>query len=246
MCGRYLITSAPEAIRALFRYAEKPDFPPRYNIAPTQPVPIVRLDNGVRAFALVRWGLIPAWVKDPHTFSLLINARGETIGEKPAFRNAMRRRRCLFPADGFYEWKAEFARKRAFCIRPRPRQPVAFAGLWETWSGPNGEEIDTACIITTAANRLLAPIHDRMPVVIAPEAFDLWLDCAKVDAETAAALIVPAAESLFEVYEISTAVNRTANDSAALIAPLGAQPAAAAAPAAKRKTIKDDGQTSLF
>jgi SOS response associated peptidase (SRAP) len=119
MCGRYLITSAPEAIRALFRYAEEPDFPPRYNIAPTQPVPIVRLDKGGRSFALMRWGLIPAWVKDPHTFSLLINARGETIGEKPAFRNAMRRRRCLFPADGFYEWRAEVGRKRVFCIRPR-------------------------------------------------------------------------------------------------------------------------------
>jgi putative SOS response-associated peptidase YedK len=136
----------------------------------------------------------------------------------------MRRRRCLFPADGFYEWKAEVARQRAFCIRPRHRQPVAFAGLWETWSGPNGEEIDTACIITTAANRLLAPIHDRMPVVIAPEAFDLWLDCAKVDAETAAALIVPAPVSLFEVYEISTAINRAASDYPALIEPLEAQP----------------------
>jgi putative SOS response-associated peptidase YedK len=247
MCGRYLITSAPEAIRALFRYAEEPDFPPRYNIAPTQPVPIVRLDNGVRSLALVRWGLIPAWVEDPRTFSLLINARGESVSEKPAFRNAMRRRRCLFPADGFYEWKADVGRKRPFCIRPRNRQPVAFAGLWETWTGPNGEEVDTACIVTTAANRLLAPIHDRMPVVIAPEAFDLWLDCAHVDAVTAAALIAPAPEGLFEAYEISTAVNRTANDSAAVIAPIGSQPApaVAAAPAAKAKK-KDDGQASLF
>ena len=247
MCGRYLITSAPEAIRTLFRYMEEPDFPPRYNIAPTQPVPIVRLANGVRSFALMRWGLIPAWVKDPHAFSLLINARGETIGEKPAFRDAMRYRRCLFPADGFYEWKSEVGRKRAFCIRPRKSAPVAFAGLWETWIGPNGEELDTACIVTTTANRLLAPIHDRMPAVIAPEAFDLWLDCAKVDAATAAALIVPAPENLFEVYEISTAVNRTANDTPALIAPLASQPEppVAAASAAKRK-VRDDGQTSLF
>src|SRR5712692_5050966 len=247
MCGRYLITSAPEAIRALFRYAEEPDFPPRYNIAPTQPVPIVRLDNGVRSFALMRWGLIPAWVKDPNAFSLLINARGETIGEKPSFRNAMRHRRCLLPADGFYEWKSEVGRKRAFCVRPRKAAPVAFAGLWETWIGPNGEEVDTACIVTTAANRLLAPIHDRMPVVIAPEAFDLWLDCAKVEAEIAAALIVPAPESLFEAYEISTAVNRAANDTAAVIAPLGSQPApAVAAPAAAKPKKKDDGQASLF
>jgi putative SOS response-associated peptidase YedK len=245
MCGRYLITSSPEAIRALFRYREEPDFPPRYNIAPTQPVPIVRLDNGERSLGLVRWGFIPAWVKDPHTFSLLINARGESIGEKPAFRNAMRRRRCLFPADGFHEWKSETGRRRPFCVRPRDGRPVGFAGLWETWMGPNGEELDTACIVTTAANRLLAPIHDRMPVVIVPEAFDLWLDCAKIDAETAAALIAPAPENLFEAYEISTAVNRTANDSPAVIAPLGSQPAPAAPMVAKAKK-KDDRQGSLF
>ena len=221
MCGRYVITSAPDAIRALFRYPEQPDFPPRYNVAPTQPVPIVRLHEGVRGFALVRWGLIPAWVKDPRNFTLLINARGETVAEKPAFRNAMRRRRCLFPADGFYEWKPDGARKRPYFIRPRGGGPIAFAGLWETWAGPNGEEVDTACIVTTAANRTLAAIHDRMPVVIAPEAFDLWLDSAHVDATTAAALIAPAPDGLFEAYEVSTAVNRAANDSAALIAPVG-------------------------
>jgi putative SOS response-associated peptidase YedK len=245
MCGRYLITSAPEAIRALFGYAEEPDFPPRYNIAPTQPVPIVRLDNGVRSFALMRWGLIPSWVKDPRGFSLLINARGETLSEKPAFRNAMRRRRCLFPADGFYEWKSEVGRKRPFCIRPRDGRPIAFAGLWETWAGPNGEEVDTACIVTTAANRLLAPLHDRMPVVIPPEAFDLWLDGMRVDEVTATALIAPAPEDLFEAYEISTAVNRTANDSPAVIAPLGSQPAPTPPPRAA-KPKKDDGQASLF
>ena len=248
MCGRYAITSAPEAIRRLFGYPEQPNFPPRYNVAPTQPVPIVRIHEGKRQFAPVRWGLIPSWVKDPRSFSLLINARGESVIDKPAYRNAMRRRRCLFPADGFYEWKSEVGRKRAFCIRARNAVPVAFAGLWETWIGPNGEELDTACIVTTTANRLLAPIHDRMPVVIAPEAFDLWLDCDRVDAATAGALIAPAPEHLFEVYEISTAVNRTANDTPALIEPLRSQPLppATAAPAARRKAAKDDGQTSLF
>src|SRR3984893_5416030 len=130
MCGRYVITSSPEAIRALFRYPEQPNFPPRYNVAPTQPVPIVRISERARAFALVRWGLIPAWVKDPRGFSLLINARGETVGEKPAFRNAMQRRRCLFPADGFYEWKPDGERKRPHFIRPRGGGPIAFAGLW--------------------------------------------------------------------------------------------------------------------
>jgi putative SOS response-associated peptidase YedK len=252
MCGRYLITSPPEAIQALFRYGEQPNFPARYNVAPTQPVPIVRIEAGMRSFALVRWGLIPSWVKDPRGFALLINARGETVLDKPAFRNAMRRRRCLFPADGFYEWKPDGDRKRPYFIRPRLGGPIAFAGLWETWMGPNGEEVETACIVTTAANRTLAPIHERMPVVIAPAAFDLWLDCAQVDATIAAALIAPAPENLFEAYEISTAVNRTANDSPSLIEPLaphqeGAEPARAAAkPAPKPKRIKDDGQASLL
>jgi putative SOS response-associated peptidase YedK len=255
MCGRYVITFSPEAIRALFRYLEQPDFPARYNVAPTQPVPIVRMAQGARSFALVRWGLIPAWVKDPRNFTLLINARGETVGDKPAFRNAMRRRRCLFPADGFYEWQAGGERKRPYFIRPRAGGPIAFAGLWETWTGPNGEEVETACIVTTSANRTLVPIHDRMPVVITPEAFDLWLDCAHVEAATAAALIAPAPENRFEAYEISTAVNRTANDSASLIEPPGPPAAAAGAtPAAppqraakaKAKPKKDDGQTSLL
>jgi putative SOS response-associated peptidase YedK len=256
MCGRYVITSAPEAIRALFRYLEEPDFPPRYNIAPSQPVPVIRIGTDARSFALVRWGLIPSWVKDPRNFTLLINARGETVNEKPAFQNAMRRRRCLFPADGFYEWKMEGPNRRPFFVRPRSGGPIAFAGLWETWMGPNGEEIETACIVTTKANRVLAPIHDRMPVTIAPDAFDLWLDVARVDAATAAALITPAPDNLFEAYEISTAVNRASNDSAALVEPVGSPAATVGAaskgPPAKRnansktKPIKDDGQASLF
>src|SRR5215471_16638730 len=165
MCGRYAITSAPEAIRRLFGYDERPNFPPRYNIAPTQPVPIVRVTDGKRHFALVRWGLIPAWVKDPRAFALLINARGESLNGKPAFRLAMRRRRCLFPADGFYEWRQEGKHRRPFFVRPKSLCPLAFAGLWETWMGPNGEEMETAAIITTFANQTLASIHGRMPVI---------------------------------------------------------------------------------
>src|SRR5213080_3315784 len=174
MCGRYLMTSAPEAIRALFRYAEQPNFPPRYNVAPTQPVPIVRMTDGQKHFALVRWGLIPPWVKDPRAFTLLINARGETINDKPAFRNAMKRRRCLFPADGFYEWKQDGKNKQPYFVRLKAGGPMAFAGLWESWMGPNGEELETAAIVTTGANGEIAHIHDRMPVIVAPEAFDLW------------------------------------------------------------------------
>ena len=251
MCGRYVITSAPEAIRALFRYPEQPNFPPRYNVAPTQPIPIVRLTEGKRQFALVRWGLLPSWVKDPKAFTLVINARGESVLDKPAFRNAMKRRRCLIPADGFYEWQAGGARKQPYFIRPKSGAPMAFAGLWECWTGPNGEELETAAIVTTGANRALGPIHARMPVVVAPDAFDLWLNCAEVDAETAAALIAPAPDDLFEAYPVSTDVNRVANDNAKLLEPLapGApEPPPAPKPPARapKRAKKDEDQTSLF
>ena len=248
MCGRYMVISSPEAIRRLFGYPEQPNFPPRYNVAPTQPMPIVRIVEGQRQFALVRWGLIPPWVKDPRKFALLINARGESVNDRAAFRHAMRRRRCLVPADGFYAWKDEGGRKRPYCVRPRQGQPIAFAGLWETWMGPNGEEMETAAIVTTTANRMLAAIHERMPVIVTPYAFDFWLD-GKVDGETAAALIAPAREDLLEAYEVSPAVNRVTNDSADLIAPASAAAAPAAPPAGKRKTAakaRDDGQASLF
>jgi putative SOS response-associated peptidase YedK len=250
MCGRYVITSTPEAIRALFEYPERPNFPPRYNIAPTQPIPIVRLADGKRQFALMRWGLIPSWVKDPKSFSLLINARAESVVDKPAFRAAMRRRRCLIPADGFYEWTEVGGRKRPYFVRLKSGEPFAFAGLWETWTGPNGEEIDTAAIVTTAANPTLAAIHNRMPVILPPEAFEMWLDCVHVDPSTAAALLVPARDGLFEAYEVSTAVNRVPNDSAALVVPHGGadgetarEPVAVAAPAKPvrpKKTSPDD------
>jgi putative SOS response-associated peptidase YedK len=256
MCGRYVILSTPEAIRAMFGYAELPNFPPRYNVAPTQPIPVVRLDNGKRSFALMRWGLLPAWVKDPKGFALLINARGETVLDKPAFRNAMRRRRCLIPTDGFYEWPAAAnagAPRRPYFVRAKrsadgTAPPLAFAGLYETWTGPNGEEIDTAAIVTTRANRMLSAVHDRMPVFVAPEAFDLWLDCANVDVEVAAALIAPADEALLEVYPVSTAANRVVNDSEALIVPAPDTPDAAE-PVTKPKPKKAksaDDQPSLF
>jgi putative SOS response-associated peptidase YedK len=249
MCGRYSITSAPEAIRALFRYGETPHFPPRYNIAPTQPIPVVRLIDGKRGFALMRWGLVPAWVKDPAAFSLLINARGETVCEKPAFRNAMKYRRCLIPADGFYEWQAGGRGKQPFYIRVQDGAPLAFAGLWETWTGPNGEELDTAAIVTTHANATLSPLHDRMPVIVPPEAFDLWLDCTHVDACTAVALIAPAPDNQLEFWPVSTQVNRTANDHPGLMQPSAPEaerppekPARARTPAKK----PDAAQGSLF
>jgi putative SOS response-associated peptidase YedK len=262
MCGRYVISSTPEAIRALFGYGEQPNFPPRYNVAPTQPIPVVRLHDGKRSFALMRWGLLPSWVKDPKTFPLLINARGESVLDKPAFRNAMRRRRCLIPTDGFYEWQAGKTAggpKRPYFVRAKGNHdgaspPLAFAGLYETWTGPNGEELDTAAILTTAANRTLAALHDRMPVFVPREAFDLWLDCANVEADAAAALIRPATDTLLEAYPVSTAVNRVANDSEMLVEPAPAatetRPAAVAeppVPKAKPKKAKEpDDQASLF
>lgn len=250
MCGRYLIISTPDAIRQFLQYPEQPNFPARYNVAPTQPIPIVRLAEGRRQFALVRWGLIPAWVKDPRAFSLLINARGESVNDKPAFRNAMKRRRCLIPADGFYEWNEQGGRKQPFVVRPRAGGPIAFAGLWESWMGPNGEEMETAAIITTEASRDVAHIHHRMPVIVPPDAFDLWLDCLHVDAVTAASLIVPAPEGLLEAYEVSTAVNRVVNDSPALIEPGVAQaestPSASSSAKPGKKSKKDERQTSLF
>ncbi|MFY9694975.1 MAG: SOS response-associated peptidase, partial [Xanthobacteraceae bacterium] len=200
-----------------------------------------------------------SWLKDPKTFPLLINARGESVLEKPAFRNAMRRRRCLIPTDGFYEWRAGQAGgpKRPYFVRAKGdaegrAPPLAFAGLYETWTGPNGEELDTAAIVTTAANRSLTAVHHRMPVFVPKEAFDLWLDCANVEAEVAAALIRPAADDLLEAYEISTAVNRVVNDSDALLQPLSAAPTPASSagtkpkPAKPKKPKAPDDQASLF
>ena len=222
MCGRFALHTSPDHLRRLLGYVERPNFPPRYNIAPMQPIPIVRVENGARHFALARWGLIPSWVKDPRKFALLINARAEGITEKPSFRAAIRRRRCLVPADGFYEWRREGKSKRPYFIRARGGEPMAFAGIWETWVEAGGGEIDTAAIITCAANAALAPIHERMPAVIPLDAFDTWLDADEKNFKTACALLKPAADDFFEAYEVSTRVNKVANDGAENIAPVDA------------------------
>jgi putative SOS response-associated peptidase YedK len=231
MCGRFAMTLPPEAVRAFFAYAEQPNFPPRYNIAPTQPIPIVmaRAHTGGRErhFLLARWGFLPAFVKDPRDFPLLINARAETLAQKPSYRAALKRRRCLVIADGFYEWRreaagaAKTAAKTPFLVRRVDRAPMGFAGLMETWSDPSGGEIDTACIITTAANRLMRRVHDRMPAILSPEAFSLWLDNDGVDPASATALLRPAPEPALELIPIGAAVNRTANDDAATQTPIG-------------------------
>ena len=227
MCGRYVITSSPEALRRLFGYTDQPNFPARYNIAPTQPVPVVILENGERRFRLMRWGLLPSWVKDPKKFALVFNARSETVLEKPAFRNAMKRRRCLIPADGYYEWHASASRKRPYFIHAADGEPIGFAGLSETWIGPNGEEMDTVAIVTAAATPDMSVLHHRVPVTIVPSDFDRGLDGDAMDAEMASTLLVAPPQGAFDWHEVSTAVNRVANDGPELIEPITAAQLAA-------------------
>jgi putative SOS response-associated peptidase YedK len=209
--------------------------------------------DGKRHFVLMRWGLLPSWVKDPKGFTLLINARGESVNEKPAFRNAMKYRRCLIPADGFYEWKQDGRIKRPYFVGRKDAAPFAFAGLWENWMGPNGEEIESAAIVTTPASASIAHIHHRMPVMLEPGQFEMWLDCRNTDAQTAAQMFRPAPDDAIEAREISDRVNRVANDTPDVMEPAtgqelaerNAEPAPAT-PKPRRKPARDDGQASLF
>ncbi len=232
MCGRYAITQPPEAVRGFFAFAENPNFPPRYNIAPTQPIPVVVAEphsKGVaRHFKLMRWGFLPGFVKDPKTFPLLINARAETLADKSSFRAALKRRRCLVIADGFYQWRKDEAGgpcrgalRHPFLVRPVDHSPMGFAGLYETYCDATGGEIDTALIITTAANALLRKVHDRMPAIVEPKNFAAWLDVDGVDAAKAVALMAPAPDSELELIEVGLAVNRVANDDESLQKALG-------------------------
>jgi putative SOS response-associated peptidase YedK len=227
MCGRFALTMSPEELQALMGYLDEVDFPPRYNIAPTQPVAVVRLERGERRFALMRWGLVPAWVREPQNFSLLFNARSEGALEKASFRAALRYRRCLFPASGFYEWRRGPGREKTpFWVRPRDGGLVAFAGIWETWPDRDGGEIDTACIMTTDANADVAAIHDRMPVVILPEDFDRWLDAGKYRAEDLLDLLRPPPDGFFEAVPVGARVNAAANDDPSLQEPQDVAPPA--------------------
>lgn len=215
MCSRFSQTLPPDGVRSLFGYRNRPDFPPRHNISPSEPIPVVRQtrERG-REFVLMRWGLIPSWVKDPDEFSMLINARSETVLEKPSFRAAMRHRRCLIPADGFYEWTGPKGRKRPFHICRADGGPIAFAGLWEHWQGAEGEEIESVTILTTEANADLAPLHHRMPVILDPDDFDAWLDCDRIPVEEVMELLCSAPDGLLEAAEVRRqADNRRVDDS---------------------------------
>ena len=202
----------------------------------------------------MRWGLVPSWVKDPQQFALLINARSETVLEKPAFKNAIRRRRCLIPADGYYEWQAAAGRKRPFFIYRRDREPFGLAGLAETWTGPNGEEVDTVAIVTSAANHALSVLHPRVPVAITRDDFARWLDCSADSIDPVMSLLAPPPEGTFAWHEVSSRVNHADNDDAQLILPITGEQRNAdeAMKLARRGTRKgppattDDGQGSLF
>lgn len=219
MCGRFVLTADEEDLRALFLYQTPAvPFPPRYNIAPTQPIAIIREQHNRRELALVRWGLVPAWVKDPSAFPLIINARSEEITEKPAFRDAIRYRRCLVPVSGFYEWKkASGKAKQPYFIHPAEGGVVAFAALWETWSHPEGGEIDSGAIITVAANAELSEVHHRMPVVIRPEDWDCWL---RGDTRDALKLLRSAPDGTFALHQVGARVNRADQDGADLVQPV--------------------------
>jgi putative SOS response-associated peptidase YedK len=253
MCGRFLLLATPEDVAEFLGLMELEDFPPRYNIAPTQPVLVIvegeqqELGSNLpqRQAVLVRWGLLPGWLKDPKDFPLLINARSETAIGKASFRAAMRHRRVLIPATGFYEWrrpsKEEGGKSQAFFIRPKAGGIVAFAGLMETWSSADGSEVDTGAILTTNANGSISRIHDRMPVVISPEDFTRWLDCKTQEPRDVADLMVPAPEDFFEAIPVSDKVNKVANTGPDLV-----EQVAEALPTVDQKPKKDDGQMSLF
>jgi putative SOS response-associated peptidase YedK len=221
MCSRYSLTSPPEAVRAYFAYREMPNFPARYNVAPTQPVPVVCLDGtGERSFRTMRWGLWPYFVKDPKSSPALINARSEGVTEKPAFRAAFAKRRCLISADGFYEWTGPKGKRRPFFLRPRAGGLIAFAGLWERWRDKAGQETDAVAILTCAANAAVTALHDRMPVILPPERFEAWLDCDKTTPEAAQAMLLPAADGLLESIEMDPKINDSRRDEPGLQEPL--------------------------
>ncbi|KUO58817.1 MAG: hypothetical protein APF80_14785 [Alphaproteobacteria bacterium BRH_c36] len=213
MCSRYSLTSPPEAVRATFGYRNEAEFPPRYNIAPTQPVAIVRDSHaGERELALVRWGLIPSWAKDPAKFTTLINARSETAAEKPSFRGSMRHRRCIVPADAFYEWTGKPGSKQPHMIGLRSGEIMGLAGIWEHWLGADGSEIETMAILTTSANADMAAIHDRMPVILRALDYDQWLDCKSGTSVGLEGLMRPVADGALKIVAVSRELNNPRND----------------------------------
>jgi putative SOS response-associated peptidase YedK len=215
MCGRYRLSRRKQIIEEHFdSVSGEEDWSPRYNVAPTQPVPIIRQHpkEPRRELSLVRWGLIPWWAKDASGAARMINARSETAATLPAFRDAMKSRRCIVPADGFYEWKRSGKAKQPYCFEVNDGELFAFAGLWERWKDADGKALETCSILTTTPNTVTSTVHDRMPVILAPDNYDLWLDPGFGDAAALSELLRPYDARLMRSYPVSARVNSVVND----------------------------------
>ena len=221
MCGRFTVRSNPNVIAKEFGLSGILDLIPHYNIAPTQLVAAVRSLDGTRELARLRWGLIPPWATELSIGSRMINARSETVATKPSFKKAFQSRRCLVVADGFYEWQKTDDKKQPFFIRLKSDQPFGFAGLWER-NDRTGQPVETCTIITTTANEMMVPLHERMPVIIPPEQYDLWLDPEVKDVQQLERLLQPFPSDEMTAYPVSTLVNSPKNDLAACVEPLEA------------------------
>jgi putative SOS response-associated peptidase YedK len=213
MCGRYVLTVPGDLLASAFGLEEVPELAPRYNVAPGQSVPIVRAtEGGRRELAFARWGLIPHWAKEAAIGNRLINARADGVADKPSFRDSFRRRRCLIPADGFYEWQKVGNRKQPWLLRGADGAPLAFAGLWSSWTDPaTSRPVETCAIVTTEPNELAATVHDRMPVILLEPARATWLD-PRSDRDGLLALLVPCPAASMVAYPVSTRVNAPSND----------------------------------
>jgi putative SOS response-associated peptidase YedK len=222
MCGRYRLSRHKEMLAERFDVDWDNDWTPRYNIAPGQNVPVIRQDpdQPKRLGSRMRWGLIPSWAKDASIGYKMINARAETVATKPAFREAVKKRRCLIPADGFYEWKKHGKTKTPFCFTMADEAIFAFAGIWEFWRNPEGQTIESCSILTTTPNALLAGVHDRMPVILPDDAYDLWLDPGFQKPGAICDLLQPFDAELMRKYEVSSRVNVVKNDDPACAEPL--------------------------
>ena len=221
MCGRFTLTSSADVVAELFELSQPPTFTPRYNIAPTQGVVAVLPDaGGGRTTAVLHWGLVPSWAKDPGIGSRMINARAETVASKPSFRTAFQRRRCLIVADGFYEWQKLGKTKQPHYIAMQDGRPFAFAGLREHWVGPDGSVIDSCTIITTEPNELMAPLHNRMPVILPADEYATWLDPSLEAADRLEPLLCPYPTDEMRAIPVSTHVNSPAHDDAQCVRPI--------------------------
>jgi len=213
MCGRFVLQSAVDIISQIFKLGRiDMALSPRYNVAPGQEIAIVAEEGGARSLQSCRWGLVPDWAKDLSEGHRMINARAESVAEKPSFRPSFLRHRCLIVADGFYEWKSEGGKKKPVYVRQKNGKPMGFAGLFNRWTAPDGKQVCTGAIITTEANSLLMPVHDRMPVIASPDRYDLWLNPGVQDAARLLPVLTPCPPGILEMYEVSSRVNSPVNE----------------------------------